>query len=309
MTIRYECSECSSVLNIKSEKAGQQGKCPKCNCIFTIPKASQKAEPILTEDDLIDMPLVITPAAVFARESVSAAEDFDPLAVLNSNSGSGRIGAGGGTNEPKPSVSDLMKEHQEKRSREESRRTKQKSQKVNPLLADIETSGSAADAIARSYEKKRGETSDTPRLTRDERRAAEARNAMIRFGAQAGAVLLVFGFFAYGLLSWALSGNTVELVEVTGAVNVRNQPLAGMRIRFTPDRLPNDKDLAGGPSSGKIDASGKFRLLYNPQLAGAIVGKHTITLEDSNRLPQYWPPNFAHVEVTKDGVNNFEFNF
>jgi hypothetical protein len=129
MTIRYECSECSSVLNIKAEKAGQQGKCPKCRCKFTIPKASTKAEPVLTEDDLIDMPLVITPAAVFPRESVSPVEDFDPLAVLNSDSASGQIGAGGGTNERKPSVSDLMKEHQEKRSREEARRSKEQPKK------------------------------------------------------------------------------------------------------------------------------------------------------------------------------------
>lgn len=309
MTIRYECSECSSVLNIKAEKAGQQGKCPKCRCKFTIPEASQKAEPVLTEDDLIDMPLAITPAAVFPRKSISARADFDPLAVLNSDSASGRIGAGGGTNERKPSVSDLMKEHQEKRSREEARPSTQQPRKVNPLLTEIETSGSAADAITRSYEKKRGEASDAPRLTRDERRAADARNAMIRFGAQTGAVLLLFGFFAYGLLSWALSSETADVVEVTGAVTVRNQPLAGMRIRFTPDRLSKGKDLAGGPSSARIDASGNFRLLYNAQLAGAIVGKHTITLEDSNRLPQYWPPNSAHVEVTEDGENHFEFNF
>lgn len=309
MTVRYECSECSSVLKIKAEKAGQQGKCPKCKSKFTIPEASHQAEPVLTEDDLIDMPLVVTPAAVFPRESVSAAEDFDPLAVLNSNSASGRIGADGETNEQKPSVSDLMREHQEKRSREKARRSKEQPQKVNPLLADIETSGSAADAITRSYEKKRGEASDAPRLTREERRAVEARNAMVRFGAQTGAVLLVFGFFAYGLLSWALSGSTVDVVEVTGVVTVRNQPLTGMRIRFTPDRPPRGEDLAGGPSSAKIDANGNFRLLYNAQLAGAIVGKHTITLEDSNRAPQYWPPDSAHVEVTEDGQNYFEFNF
>jgi DNA-directed RNA polymerase subunit RPC12/RpoP len=309
MTIRYECSECSSVLKIKAEKAGQQGKCPKCKSRFTIPEASQKAEPVLTEDDLIDMPLEITPAVVSSRESNSAGDDFDPLAVLNSDSASGRIGAAAGTNELKPSVSDLMKEHREKRSREEARRSKQQPQKVNPLLGDVETSGSAADAITRSYEKKRGESSDAPRLTREERRAAEERSGMIRFGAQLGAVLLVFGGFAYVLLTYALSGETANVVQVTGVVSFRNQPLTGMRIRFTPDRLPRGKDLAGGPSSAKIDASGNFRLLYNAQLAGAIVGKHTITLEDTFGIPLFVPPEFTHLEVTEDGDNHFELNF
>jgi hypothetical protein len=98
-------------------------------------------------------------------------------------------------------------------------------------------------------------------------------------------------------------------VQVTGVVSFRNQPLTGMRIRFTPDRLPRGKDLAGGPSSAKIDASGNFRLLYNAQLAGAIVGKHTITLEDTFGIPLFVPPEFTHLEVTEDGDNHFELNF
>lgn len=37
MTIRYTCEECGSVLNIKDEKAGTQGKCPKCKTEFLVP--------------------------------------------------------------------------------------------------------------------------------------------------------------------------------------------------------------------------------------------------------------------------------
>lgn len=37
MTIRYQCEECGSVLNIKDEKAGTQGRCPKCKAEFLVP--------------------------------------------------------------------------------------------------------------------------------------------------------------------------------------------------------------------------------------------------------------------------------
>lgn len=37
MTIRYQCEECGSVLNIRDEKAGTQGRCPKCKAEFVVP--------------------------------------------------------------------------------------------------------------------------------------------------------------------------------------------------------------------------------------------------------------------------------
>ena len=43
MTIRYKCEECGSVLNIKDEKAGTQGKCPKCKTEFLVPEPDAEA--------------------------------------------------------------------------------------------------------------------------------------------------------------------------------------------------------------------------------------------------------------------------
>lgn len=307
MTIRYECPECSSVLKIKDEKAGQQGKCPKCKNTFTIPESSPAPEPILTADDLIDMPLELTPVAVIPKESLTASDEFDPMGVLNSDSASGGVPSSPG--DLKPSVADLMREHQEKRARDEARRAKRQQKKVNPLLNDVETSGSAADAITRTYEKKREETSDAPPMSREERRAAEQRSAMLRFSVQLGGVLLVTVAFGYLLLSWALGGSSADVVEVTGRVTANNQPLAGYRIRFTPIQEINGPPLAGGPSSAKISSNGDFILLYKPNVAGAIVGLHEVTLEDSFGLQKQVPEEFSEREVTADGENHFEFNF
>lgn len=43
MTIRYKCEECGSVLNIKDEKAGTQGRCPKCKAEFLVPSVEAAA--------------------------------------------------------------------------------------------------------------------------------------------------------------------------------------------------------------------------------------------------------------------------
>ena len=44
MTIRYTCDKCGSVLKIKDELAGTDGKCPKCKTRFVIPQPALEAE-------------------------------------------------------------------------------------------------------------------------------------------------------------------------------------------------------------------------------------------------------------------------
>lgn len=68
MTIRYQCKECGSVLNIKDEKAGTQGRCPKCKGEFVVPQPEQAAALV----------------ADAAAESVAAAES-KPAAAATGN--------------------------------------------------------------------------------------------------------------------------------------------------------------------------------------------------------------------------------
>ena len=256
------------------------------------------------------MPREVTPVAVVEKRSGTASDEFDPMGVLNSDSASGGRIELRNTEELRPSVADLMREHQEKRARDEARRAKrQQKKKVTPLLTDIETSGSAADAITRTYERKREETADGQPMSRDERRAAESRAALLRFGLQLSGVLLVTVAFGYLLFSWLLAGPGVNVVEVTGKVTVQGQPLAGYRIRFTPIREIGGPELDGGPSAAKITAEGDFRMLYNPSTPGAIVARHRISIEDKFGLQVPIPPDFAEREVTADGENHFEFQF
>ena len=45
MTIRYQCTECESVLKIRDDKAGQTARCPKCKTEFVIPEPEAAPEP------------------------------------------------------------------------------------------------------------------------------------------------------------------------------------------------------------------------------------------------------------------------
>lgn len=80
MTIRFTCDTCGSVLKIKDELAGTDGKCPKCKTRFVVPPPSPEApvsssaavaaEP--TETNVVPSPLL--PPAVLAAVVVTTPE-------------------------------------------------------------------------------------------------------------------------------------------------------------------------------------------------------------------------------------------
>jgi len=307
MTIRYECHECEAVLKIKDEKAGQQGKCPKCKAVFTIPEVPTAPVVALTVDDMVDLPLEVTPRVILPRPTASASDEFDPMGVLNSDSADGNRYSPG---DVKPSVMELMQEHQEKRARDEARRAKrEKTQKRNnPLMADIETSGSAADAITRSYDKKRSESSDAPPLTREERRAAEERAALMRFVMKVGGTVVGTVAFAYVLFTFVTGPDYPDLVPVSGSITSPDGSFAGYRIQFAPIKAPGQSDLKGGPSSSRVAPDGSFVLIYKPGVPGAITGKHHVTVSNEFWIEFPLPEEFSIREVTEDGDNRFDLN-
>lgn len=63
-----------------------------------------------------------------------------------------------------------------------------------------------------------------------------------------------------------------ELGTVSGTVTLDGQPLADAIVNFTPVQ-------AGRPSTGQTDSSGHYTLLYVADVEGAVVGKHSVTVE------------------------------
>jgi hypothetical protein len=100
----------------------------------------------------------------------------------------------------------------------------------------------------------------------------------LRFGPLLGAAAV--------LLAVALAGcgQSQNVAEVSGTVTLGGQPLPNAIVKFAPKE-------AGVPSFGRTDASGKYRLQYTRDVAGAEIGEHTVSISSySEGKPDEDPP-------------------
>lgn len=321
MTIRYKCEECDSVLKIRDELAGTSAKCPKCKTKFTIPQpeavpagaaaGSPGTSAGETAEDLpekpVDMPRELTPMPELAARKSAAA-------VLDSSSGSGLFAApqdssGSGI---RPSVADLMKEHQEKKKQKDQKREKRKAGSLADAAAAAEamTAGTAADALNRNYDQKRGHAGEPPPLTREERRQLEQKEALQR-------ALKTAGPFAAGgivilalLISWFHSEKVPDLYDVTGVVTVAGAPMEGLEVRFAPILADDNQGEAGqqNSSAGRTDAEGRYELMYNEDNEGAIEGRHRVIIQTDDGIVYTLPPGEDEKTVSPSEDNQFDFN-
>ncbi len=341
MTIRVRCDGCSAVMKVKDELAGAKGKCPKCKTSFVIPTAKESTAPkVITqtqegddnESELgtpadeaadaatqvqapvlerpIDLPLEPTPPVPPMDD-----EEFDPMGTLASGSNTALPAMAAEPSEPvnKPSVADLMKEHTEKKERTTRRKEKAKSAKPSKaaeLAQPDMTSGSAADALNRKYDQKRAESADAEKLmTRDERRQAEHKAAMIDFAkkgipAVAGTLLL-----AYGLIWYAFSAALPPLGYVNGKVTRNGSPMAGVQVTFNPMAEPGTPRLENATQSGGFtDADGNYTLLYNKDNEGVLPGNHEVGIIGSSGLTFTLPPEMKTRKVEVGETHTFDFN-
>ena len=316
MTIRYICSECHAALKIRDEKAGQEGKCPGCGAAFAIPAPSRvvtsgaDTDADNEDDDLVDMPLEITPDVDLPSE-VSASDDFDPMNVLNTAPPPTKP-SHQKNDERQPSVAELMRDHQTAKKKEATARARRQEKKVNALLVDVQPAGSAADAITRSYEKKRARAPEAPPMSREERRAAESRAAFRRATLQGAVGLAVVVVLTGGVYAWITGDGRTDLVDVTGRITIMNKTLANVRIQFAPVTEPGAPPPTEGtslaPSYARTNQNGEFTLLFNAETRGAVVGNHLVTIDDPNGIP-ILSEGQRHLEkVTADDDNHFDIN-
>ncbi len=325
MTIRYTCPGCQSLLRIRDEKAGTDAKCPKCRHAFVVPEpdaddgieieeASSNPPatdlPVDMPGDLpVDMPIELTP-------EVSSPEPFDAGSFLTSSPApvSPRAAASPATpassaSGRKPSVAELMKDFESsKKSKDRDKGRKPGDSPRNSSSA--ETTGSAADALARAYQQKRDSSSAPPPLTREDARSAEARTAQITFlktrGLPGAAAVLILGYAWF----WYVNREIYEgppLYEVTGTVIQSGKPLPGVNVEFAPaEPDPNQEVLA---AAGITDDQGRFRLRAFDSQYGAPAGPYIVGLINSNGIPINLPEELIRHTVTPDGKNEFQLSF
>ncbi len=106
MTIRFTCDKCGSVLKIKDELAGTDGKCPKCKTRFVVPQPGTEApvgevpSEVASDPQLATLPaevaFIAPESPALAQPAVKATtkptpkanqkpvvdEDFDPVSFL-----------------------------------------------------------------------------------------------------------------------------------------------------------------------------------------------------------------------------------
>lgn len=72
--------------------------------------------------------------------------------------------------------------------------------------------------------------------------------------------------------------NSQPLAAVSGVVMLDGTPYPNAHVTFSP--------VKGRPSEGVTDSEGKFELTYLPQVKGAELGKHTVTITTQYQAPE-----------------------
>jgi|GEM_PF-766476 len=318
MTIRYTCTGCESVLKIKDEKAGNNGRCPKCKTEFVVPfptegdgveiearAASKVSASIDTIVDDVDMPIELTP-------EVEDSADFDPLDVLSAPGPSARTVAARtspAVTDKKPSVAELMRDFEAGKKKD---RKKDSASDVSIPTATTgsvdQTAGSAANALSRAYQQKR-DSASAPTVSVKDAKAAEQHVLMMDFIKKRAAPGILIVFVLASSYFWWM--NRVEytglpLYEVTGQTLKGGQPAPGIQIFFEPfGRGMDEKRLFGNAVS---DADGYFRVMYNGLVFyGVPSGEYRIALRDEKGQPVQQTESLM-LTVKEDGENEFKIN-
>ncbi|MFN0054099.1 MAG: hypothetical protein ACKV0T_18115 [Planctomycetales bacterium] len=345
MTIRYQCEECGSVLNIRDEKAGTQGRCPKCKGEFRVPDPDGGSEAQAR-------PLVIASAPAHDQQPEDAAAGPDSHFEL-STALADPATDGGDSNLSDDEIEKILEsgpapkrggylviENDEaidedaddwaKEDEGEVRRAKGKPPRrgAAPAAAPPATTaaGIAKSLMARGDKGGGGEL-DPQRATRafgqGERDVTDEEGYSVKevvlyfskyIGPAAAGIVLALGIYWWWYSQW-LRGDLPPLAPVSGVVTLDGAPLALAYITFLPEGAdPKKQDLNLGSSSALTDANGKYTLSYTALAPGAVIGKHRVQITSTNQTGvQILPPHYNErttltAEVPKGGNRQLNFD-
>lgn len=121
--------------------------------------------------------------------------------------------------------------------------------------------------------------------------------------------------FILGLLLWGavVSGcqnggsDLPEVAPVRGVITMDNAPLSGATVIFYPEN--------GRPSSGVANEKGEYVLSYTDSIAGAKLGRHTVSITTApideparERVPAKFNTATTLTAEIKPGQNEVNFN-
>ncbi|MCA8997265.1 MAG: hypothetical protein KDA80_09765 [Planctomycetaceae bacterium] len=274
MTIRYKCEKCGSVLKIKDELAGTDGKCPKCKTKFIVPEPAAEESDGSAEGDFAESEAQHDAAAQKAdfesaekrtekkpakqpsskkdrtekpdpkKKPVSSADDdFDPLAVLMDDSDpNSKKSAGLGAPDQKATPQRPATDSQGRRHI------------MAPPPAPTQSGASPAAQSAQAAMGGGASANARDLLTKNAAEGAPIRSAGLPEDAQKpkfdfqgfgqfliskaphilGVLFAVFGL--YFMMSYMLSDPLPlpELGDVAGTVTIDGKPFPNVRVNLSP---------------------------------------------------------------------------
>ncbi len=308
MTIRYICTGCDSVLKIKDEKAGTRGKCPKCKSLFRVPdpdahdadSAQKLTDGPDTPEESVDMPIELTPEVSDPEES-----DFGEMVGITPTLARSAAVISSAASDRKPSVAELMKDF-EATKKKDRKLSSEVTRPVATVSTAAQTSGSAADAISRSYQQKR-DSASAPAASPQEAKAAEERALLVNFlktRAIPAVVLLLTVGYAYFWWITRVAYEGPPLYSVVGEVQQNGAPAEGYRVEFWPVTVGQNDPRSG--ATGVTDKEGRFELMYILPHRGAPAGDYEIVILNRQGNPVVPKEGKLEFTVREDGPNEFK---
>ena len=331
MTIRFTCAGCGSLLKIKDELAGTDGKCPKCKTEFVVPDpesddededaaellvapgkpASPPAKPAAMPAERPSIGAAVEsaskpvtkPATKIApkQDKGAAGDDFDPTDFLMSDD-----------NSPHPSapvfedVSDLDP------PRPAAAESRQKRPGTNAPVpgggataesdsgrnAGFSASAHAKEMMIRAMDESRAHASEMPRQS--ERAGFDFAGFFHEFGVKIGGGLVFGSLLTYGLYMMFDGMMSTKLTlpkfgYVEGTVKLDGNPLPGATVYFAPldATIPGGRKERARTSYGITNDKGHYRMIYINQTQGVAAGKCRVWLDLVGPKGQVVPADFS----------------
>lgn len=324
MTIRFTCSGCGSLLKIKDDLAGTDGKCPKCKTEFVVPDpdsdgdsseqvpvaARESAEGHAKQDQPAKTPAkpaekaAAKPAAK-SKKSAGSDADFDPADFL----------MGDGPRPSIPAFEDVEPEPEEERPRRpapEAPPKKSGSKTSVPVTpspaasaggAGFSASAHAKEMMMKAMDESRAHAGDA---VEEEKPAGFDFAGFFReFGLKGGGAVLFGIVLTYGLYMFfdRMMGSSLKLPPlgyVTGEVTLDGKPLAGATVFFAllDQSQGESKKERARTSMGLTDDKGHYKMVYIQGTDGVAVGKCRVWLDLTTDKGQVIPPNWTEASMT-----------
>ncbi|QDT54565.1 hypothetical protein Pan44_25980 [Caulifigura coniformis] len=158
------------------------------------------------------------------------------------------------------------------------------------------TASSAKDLLAKASQEGRSRAAQMPKEERERFDYAGAFKSIGKqFGPHIAGTVILCAVLYFGM-NYMLGSNVQlpPLARVSGKVTLKNQPLAGVVVNFTPIVVKDPAESSqkkGAPrgATGLTDEEGNFELMYMEGVRGAVIGQNRVWIDPFN------PENYKKV--------------